>query len=75
MTQILDIVKQLSPLLLELQEYAHLLKIKDTHTHNLHHLPYQVVNAQQQGLDAAGGVGVSGCADGQEAPQELWQEL
>lgn len=37
--------------------------------------PYQVVNAQQQGLDAAGGVGISGCADGQETPQELWQEL
>lgn len=40
-----------------------------------HPLPYQVVNAQQQGFDAAGGVGVSGSADGQEAPQELWQEL
>lgn len=36
---------------------------------------YQVVNAQQQGLDAARGVRVSGCADGQEAPQELRQEL
>lgn len=46
-----------------------------THTHHFHHLPYQVVNAQQQSLDAAGGVGVSGCADGEEAPQELWQEL
>lgn len=42
---------------------------------HLHQPPYQVVNAQQQGLYAAGGVGVSGGADGQEAPQELWQEL
>ena len=48
-----------------------------THTsnHHFHHLPYQVVNAQQQSLDAAGGVGVSGCADGEKAPQELRQEL
>lgn len=41
------------------------------HAHSHHHLPllpYQVVNAQQQGFDAPGGVGVSGCAGGQEAP-------
>lgn len=43
--------------------------------HHLPPLPYQVVNAQQQGFDAAGGVRVSGCAGRQEAPQELWQEL
>lgn len=45
------------------------------HTHHLSHIPYQVVNAQQQGLYASRSVGVSGCADGQEAPQELRQEL
>lgn len=38
-------------------------------------IPYQVVNAQQQGLDAPRRVGVPGRADGQEAPQELGQEL
>lgn len=41
----------------------------------LPYIPYQVVNAQQQGLYASRRVGVSGCADGQEAPQELGQEL
>lgn len=41
----------------------------------LPYIPYQVVNAQQQGLYASRCVGVSGCADGQEAPQELGQEL
>lgn len=45
------------------------------HTYHLSHIPYQVVNAQQQGLYASRSVGVSGCADGQEAPQELRQEL
>lgn len=47
-----------------------------THTHaHLDPAPYQVVDAQQQGLYASRRVGVSGCADGQEAPQELGQEL
>lgn len=47
-----------------------------THTHaRLAPAPYQVVDAQQQGLYASRRVGVSGCADGQEAPQELGQEL
>lgn len=40
-----------------------------------HSFSYQVVNAQQQCLNAAGRVGVSGSAGRQEAPQELWQEL